>query len=163
MRGDLGRWLKAKREAKGLSIRKASELLGYPTMGMLNSLEYSKGNLPVEKIHPIAEAYGIPIDEMLEKIREYEPDLFEKYMTLKKQFYSDFSRRVMGIRPGEIALHHQDFMSDKSTYGNYSAPGVRDKLYIMSTSEILTQEEKDFIFGLPLDDPNQLNLFEASA
>lgn len=108
-RGDFGLWIKAKRTEKGLTLQSVSDALGYKAIGPINNLERGIATVPVERIHPLARALGIPVEEILDKIRECEPDLFEKYQTLRK----DIARHlILGNRPGlehELSLHHLPF------------------------------------------------------
>jgi len=88
-RKKFGRYIRSLREARGMSKRQVAIKLGYKGTGTTHLVEQGFTPLPVEKIHPIARLYKVDVEEILEKLKEYEPDLYAKYMTLEKDF-SDY-------------------------------------------------------------------------
>jgi len=157
---DFGKYLKAHREKKGLSKRKASLALGYKSDGTINSVEQGFGPLPVEKIHPVAELYGIPLDELLDRIRTHEPQLYAKYTALWDQMVGHFTRKVAGLPRHHLPFAAQEGMSDNVSYSNHR-DRVRDLLYIMSTQVAGQDHAGDSFLIQP--DPNQLTLFPTSS
>uniref|UniRef100_A0A6H1Z7A4 Putative DNA binding, helix-turn-helix domain containing protein n=1 Tax=viral metagenome TaxID=1070528 RepID=A0A6H1Z7A4_9ZZZZ len=130
-RKQFGNWIKIIRQDSGFSLWGLSKKLGYESRGTLANIEQGIGPLPVEQIHPIAKALNIEVSELLEKIKECEPELYEKYTTLERDITRHFSSRIMQ-RP-ELALHHKPFpqkgtSSDNDIYANFRGRG---SIYIM--------------------------------
>ena len=127
-RFEFAEYMKALREKKGLSKRKASILLGYKSDGTINGIEQARMPVPIEKIHGFARLYGVDVSEILEKIKDCEPELYEKYTTLERDITRHFSSRIMG-RP-ELAAHHlpfpgqKGFGSDNVSYANKSGRNI---------------------------------------
>jgi len=139
----------------------ASSKLGYESRGTLAALESGAGSLPIEKIHPIADIYQIPFNELIEKIRLYEPDLYAKYMALWDQITGYLSKKVIGLErhhspfPSVLASIGEEMpMSDNVRYCNQrGGVRMRDILYIMSTGKCPATPEHLY------QDPNQILLF----
>jgi transcriptional regulator with XRE-family HTH domain len=117
-RKDVGRLIKSKRNAKGLTLQALSERLGYRSIGTINNIELGLTPIPIEKLHPITRALDIDLSWFLDFLREAEPDLHQKYMVLKQQFEDEFMgnlRRAVAGRSSEIsaeeARHHLGFPS----------------------------------------------------
>lgn len=109
---EIGRYIKDAREERGLSKFKASLALGYKSDGTINAIEQGRMPIPVEKIHAVAELYGIELEALLDKLQECEPELYAKYVTLEKAFFRRFTSSIMragsGLRP-DFARHHRPF------------------------------------------------------
>jgi len=69
---------------EGLTLQGTAEQLGYKTIGTLANVERGITPLPIEKIHPIAQLYKIEVEEILEQLKECEPELYRKYILLEK-------------------------------------------------------------------------------
>lgn len=83
-RKSFGEYIKSVRQEQGLTLQEASETLGYKSVGTLVNVERGLGPLPVEKIHPLARLYKIEVEEILEQLKECEPELYRKYILLEK-------------------------------------------------------------------------------
>jgi len=83
-RKSFGEYIKSMRHKEGLTLQEVSETLGYKSVGTLVNVERGLGPLPVEKIHPIAQVYKIDVEEILEQLKECEPELYRKYILLEK-------------------------------------------------------------------------------
>jgi transcriptional regulator with XRE-family HTH domain len=113
---EIGRYIKAAREKRGLSKFKASLALGYKSDGTINAIEQGRMPIPVEKIHAVADLYGIELEDLLDKLQECEPELYAKYVTLERAFYRSFTGSIMragsGLR-GQMARHHRPFRGSR--------------------------------------------------
>ena len=96
-RKEFGRYMRSIRHEIGFSLQKASEKLGYKTLGTLQYVERGLGPLPVEKIHPIAKLYKIDVEEILEKVKECEPELYRKYMALEKDLFDYLTEQIKSL------------------------------------------------------------------
>jgi transcriptional regulator with XRE-family HTH domain len=85
-RKEFGSYIKGIRNKRGLSQHKLSALLGYKSNGTLNALEQGFAPLPLEKIHPLIAVLGISLGDLLARLRDCEPELYDRYMLIKKQF-----------------------------------------------------------------------------
>jgi len=96
-RQEFGYWIKSVRNGKGFTLRRVSESLGYKSRGTIVGVETGYTCLPMDKIHPLARIYDLPLEDLLEKIQECEPELYRKYTTLSRQIIGDFTRKVAGL------------------------------------------------------------------
>ena len=83
-RKSFGEYIRSIRIGEGLTLQRAAEQLGYKTIGTLANVERGITPLPVEKIHPIARVYKVEVEEILEQLKECEPELYRKYILLEK-------------------------------------------------------------------------------
>jgi transcriptional regulator with XRE-family HTH domain len=166
-REEFGRYIKSLRERSHLSKAKVSKVLGYLSDGTINSAEQGRCTLPVDKIRIVAHLYGVELDEFLGKIQEYVPELYERYMLLKKQFTDELMDNlrtaIAGGRTDQVnsreARHHGAF--------GLSPEFRKLFVYIMSTftaAEIPAVEANQKQLNLDLPFPpipdNNLNLWE---
>ncbi len=93
-RKEFGRYIQEMRESKGISKRRAAAALGYKGLGTIHSVEQGINPLPVEKIYPLARIYEVDVGGIIEKLKECEPELYEKFVSLEKDFFDEFTRRV---------------------------------------------------------------------
>lgn len=93
-RKEFGEWLRSVRKQRDLSLNGAARRLGYATKGTLIGIECGQASIPIEKVHPIADLYGINLQVLLDKLQECEPDLHAKFMSLQNNFFQDFARRI---------------------------------------------------------------------
>lgn len=143
-----GRYMKELRLRKGLSKKRASIALGYKSDGMINTIEQGFGPIPIEKIHPISRLYDIDPDEIIEKLRDCEPELHEKYMQLQRDISRHLVDRIGKIEShekAEIARRWKGPMSDNLTYVNHSSVWNWN-LYIMSTWGSMPKYQLSFDF-----------------
>ena len=91
-RREFGEWIKSMRNDAGMSLREVSERMGYKTRGTMAGVESGQMPLPIERIFDVAEVYGIKVMEILEKVRECEPELYDRYVALEERF----ERRLIG-------------------------------------------------------------------
>lgn len=109
-RREFGEWIKSKRKKKGITLMELAEKMGYNSRGTIGGVEAGQMPLPVEKIFSLAENLGIQQKELLEKIRECEPELYEKYLTLEEGFEKTFFKKLRSYgraRGAEIAYHRR--------------------------------------------------------
>ncbi|MFH1931062.1 MAG: helix-turn-helix transcriptional regulator [Pseudomonadota bacterium] len=85
-RKEFGDWIRKKRNETGLSLWKVSKELGYKSRGTLACVECGQMSLPLERIFDLAELYGIDLDDILDKLGECEPELYDKFMGLRARF-----------------------------------------------------------------------------
>lgn len=137
-RNAFGAWMKAKRRENRLTLHQVSQDLGYKSHGTLNGIEMGLQPLPVEKIHPLCKLYEIALGEMLDKLEEYEPELFLKYTTLENDILAHarrvYGRSGEGRESAELARHHLPFSS--------RLPGVNIE-YILSEPKPMVQLSLD--------------------
>lgn len=117
-----GEYVRSIRHEKGISIKELALRLGYDTRGMISGLESGNAPLPVEQIHRLARALDTPVEQILARIREYEPELYQKYTILEADITEDFRRKVVGrssvvshetaayhaFEKGDINIHYQN-------------------------------------------------------
>jgi len=110
-RKEFGNYLRSLRKARGLSERQVAIKLGYKGTGTTHQVEQGISPLPVEKIHPIAKLYRVDAEEIIEKLKIYEPELYAKYMILEKDFseyllhqIKNFSKSKTARRIAELSL-----------------------------------------------------------
>lgn len=119
-RAEFAKYIKDIRERRGLSKFKASVALGYRSDGVINQIEQGRAPIPVEKIHAIADLYGIELEELLDKLQECEPELYAKYVTLERAFFQRFTATMMragGILRPQLARHHLPFPDSLDAVG----------------------------------------------
>ena len=106
---EFGHYMRDIRMASGLSKFKTSIALGYKSSGTLDSIEQGRGPIPIDKIPQIAKLYNVPLDDFLEKIKEAEPELYNRYMRLKRCFLEEFSEKMKEMSVSIQAAHHRHF------------------------------------------------------
>jgi len=111
-RREFGAWIKSVRRSAGMSLREVSERMGYRTRGTMAGVESGQMPLPIERIFDVAEIYGIRVGEILEKLRECEPELYGRYVGLEERFERRLFGKIRSYRKGgrrEAAYHHVAF------------------------------------------------------
>lgn len=134
-RAYFGKWLQEKRLERGLTQGQVAQKL--ELSGKIVSLwEGGFTAVPIERIFSLVEIYDIDMKELLEKLKEYEPDIYSRFMMLKKGF-TGYLTGLIGThrhhRPFSMGRHRRT--SDNRTYVNQLR--TADKLgtmYIMSTN-----------------------------
>lgn len=96
-RREFGRYIQRIREERGISKRRAAAALGYKGLGTIHSVERGINPLPVEKVYPLARLYEVEVGVIVEKLRECEPELYKKFMSLERDFFGEFVRRVRSL------------------------------------------------------------------
>lgn len=166
-RYEFGKYMKAWRVAAGLTLHGAASVLGYKSIGTINNVEQGLTPVPVEKLHPLIKLYSLDPVDFLTKLADCEPELYERYMTLRRQFEDEFMSnlrtnlfggRTDQVKAGE-ARHHGAF--------GLSPEFRKLFVYIMSTftaAEIPAVEANQKQLNLDLPFPpipdNNLNLWE---
>lgn len=109
-RKEIGKFLKDSRNKAGLTLMEASVELGYQSTGTLHNVEMGLTPLPIEKIHPISEDYDLDLRELLGKIAECEPNLYNKYVVLRDDIVYSFVQDAMyySKHDGQIEMIGQD-------------------------------------------------------
>ena len=102
-RKQFGRYIRSLREARGMSKRQVAIKLGYKGTGTTHLVEQGFTPLPVEKIHPIARLYEVDVEDILEMLKKYEPGLYDKYMTLEKDFADYLLHQVKNFSKSKTA------------------------------------------------------------
>lgn len=111
-RREFGEWIKLIRNEKKMSLREASERLGYQTRGTMAGVESGQMPLPIERIFEIAKIYEMDIKDLLDKLKECEPELYEKYQILEEGFERTLFKKIRSYgraSGGGIALHHEPY------------------------------------------------------
>lgn len=76
LRREAGRWLKARREAAGLTQAGLADKVGLRYYTFVSQVESGVGRVPIETQAAWAEAVGVPADEFARTLlRYYEPEL----------------------------------------------------------------------------------------
>jgi len=65
LRREAGRWLKDRREARGISQRQLAELVGTDYYTFISQLETGRGRIPPDKYWTWAEALGVDTRELV--------------------------------------------------------------------------------------------------
>ena len=86
LRKEAGRWLKDRREARGLSQRQLAEMVGVDYYTFISQLETGRGRIPPDKFRTWAQALGMDArDFVLALLPFYDPTtysiLFPKNLT----------------------------------------------------------------------------------
>jgi transcriptional regulator with XRE-family HTH domain len=80
-RKEFGEYLRQLREASGLSLRQAGAKIGVSNT-YLHQVEKGDRNPPItEKLHAIADAYGVPRSDVMKAAKRGEAAKFEKQQT----------------------------------------------------------------------------------
>ncbi|MBA7492401.1 hypothetical protein ES702_02951 [subsurface metagenome] len=111
-RREFGEWIKSIRKEKKMTLRGAAESLGYKTRGTIAGVESGQMPLPIERIFEIAKLYEIDIRDILEKLKECEPELYEKYQILEEGFERTLFKKLRSYgraNRAEVALHHRPY------------------------------------------------------
>jgi len=111
-RREFGEWIKSIRNKKKMSLREASERLGYKTRGTMAGVEAGQMPLPIERIFELAGLYEMDITELLEKLKECEPELYEKYQILEDGFEKTLFQKIRSYGRGsreDVAYHHMPY------------------------------------------------------
>jgi transcriptional regulator with XRE-family HTH domain len=127
-RREFGEWIKDKRKERGITLLDLAEKMGYNSRGTIGGVEAGQMPLPVEKIFRLAEILRIPLNDILEKIRECEPELYEKYITLEQGFEKALFQKIRSYgkaKGAEAAYHH-------SLAKNEEKVSKRKQYYILS-------------------------------
>ena len=78
LRREAGRWLKARREAQGLSQRQLAELLGTEYYTFVSQLETGRGRIPPDKYRIWAKSLGMDVrDFVVAVLPFYDPVTYE--------------------------------------------------------------------------------------
>jgi len=96
-RKSFGLYIRSIRMREDLTLQGAAEQLGYKTIGTLANVERGITPLPVEKIHPIARLYQVDVEDVLEKVKECEPELYRKYMALEKDLFDYLTEQIKNL------------------------------------------------------------------
>lgn len=129
-RKEFGLWLRDIRKRRGFSLVGAARRMGFGTKGTLVSVECGLATIPLEKLHPLADVYEVDLQELLEKLRECEPDLHARFISLQNNFFQDFAKKISMMSAGgrsslvpsrgpdgeQIARHHSDGAASGSVY-----------------------------------------------
>ena len=119
-RREFGLWIRGIRKDRGISLRQASEKMGYHTRGLLGGVESGNSSLPVERIFDVVKLYDLSLEEILDKLAEYEPEIHAKFCALQEQFEVHFFREFIkyskrGNKAKSLQLPHYQ------TQSNYGA------------------------------------------
>ena len=83
-RKKFGSYIRSLRKEKGITKRQLAENLGYKGMGTIHLVEQGTTPLPIDKIHPLARVLTVDVEEILEQLKDCEPELYRKYTLLEK-------------------------------------------------------------------------------
>lgn len=102
-RKKFGRYIRSLREKRGFTKRQAAIKMGYKGLGTIHSVEAGVSPLPIDRIHPIAKLYQADVEEILEMLKRYEPDLYDKYMILERDFADYLLHQVKNFSKSKTA------------------------------------------------------------
>lgn len=78
LRRKAGRWLKAEREARGLSQSQLAAVLGSDHYTFISQIEIGRSRVPIERYRDWARALGLDDRQFVrEMLRFYDPIIFE--------------------------------------------------------------------------------------
>lgn len=160
-RRKFGKWLQEQRLTAGYSQVQVAKILDFNTRG--NVVGYENGNAPVplERIFDFAETYGIDIEDILDKLAEYEPNLYRRFCDLEDRYFGHFLNKFKGTsrngyRIPESAhpgLHKQNYQDT----GGYRRKGfLNEDGYIEVDQNIYYQTLIDLIEKALQDGPPQI-------
>lgn len=149
-RRKFGKWLQEQRLAVGYSQAQTAKILDFNTRA--NVVGYENGNAPVplERIFDFAEAYGIDIEDILDKLAEYEPQLYRRFCDLEDRFFGHFLSKFKGTsrhgyripKSSHPGLHNQNYQDT----GGYRRKGfLNENGYIEVDLNIYYQTLIDLI------------------
>jgi len=134
-RKEFGEWIKNIRNEKKMTLRDASERLGYKTRGTMAGVESGQMPLPIERIFEIAKLYEIEINDLLAKLKECEPELYEKYQTLEEGFERTLFQKIRSYGKGsraDMAYHHTAYHSA------HAGRKVKNNIYYQTLAKLRT-------------------------
>jgi len=127
-RKSFGEYIKSMRHKEGLTLQEVSETLGYKSVGTLVNVERGLGPLPVEKIHPIAQVYKIDVEEILEQLKECEPELYRKYILLEKDLLGYLLEGIKSMGNSRAFKRISQAVSDNIYYWKLKTAHVSGEL-----------------------------------
>ena len=107
-----GKWLQLKRQERGISQTEAAKKLDFLSKASIVGYENGISPVPIKRMFDLCEAYNIEVEEMLDKLKEYEPQIYEKFRFLEDRFFQHFIKKVMRDRVREErvgSLHNTNY------------------------------------------------------
>lgn len=136
-RKEFGKWLQEQRQRAKLSQVEAAKQLGLDSKGLVVSYENGMAPIAIKRLFDVARVYRIPMNVLLTKLTECEPDLHETYIVLKDHFRADLLKE-MGLIMEKYTSGRTDLVKAGEAR-HHSFPGLSPEfrklfLYIMSTN-----------------------------
>lgn len=160
-RKEFAGWVRQKRKDAGLTLEAASRLLGYKSPSAIKRIETGYEPVPVKRIIDFANAYDIPMPELLDKLRELEPRTASEFEFLESKFLAYFMQQCSSMaerRRQQAGSRGSLHMSNYQTLDNYEHPwhhkpfpNVSSNLdnNFLLTEYILSDIGKPFIVSYP--------------
>lgn len=140
-----GKWLQKKRTDAGYTQSSAAQQLGFVSKASVVGYENGISSVPIERIFHISKVYRIALSEILERLKEYEPQIYEKYERLKNCFYESYTEeyfqnlskefRTMQGKSG--GLHKQNYQdTGHSHHARHHRPFTNTFSYLENIREL---------------------------
>jgi len=158
-----GKWLQKKRTEAGYTQSSAAKELGFISKASVVGYENGISSVPIERIFHISKVYRIALSEILERLKDYEPQIYEKYERLKNCFYESYteeyfqnlSKEFRSMQAKSGSLHKQNY---QDTGRRHHKPFLNEKGYLEVDKNIYYRTLIDLI-KKALQDPDPEILF----
>lgn len=145
-----GKWLQKKRIEAGYTQSSAAQKLGFVSKASVVGYENGISSIPIERIFHISKVYGLPLSEILERLKEYEPKIYEKHERLKtcffelytEEYFQNLSRDMRTMQAKSGSLHKQNY---QDTGRRHHKPFLNENGYLEVTRSIYYQTLIDLI------------------
>ena len=145
-----GKWLQKKRIEAGHTQTSAAQKLGFVSKASVVGYENGISSLPIERIFQISKAYGITLSEILERLKEYEPQIYEKHERLKtcffesytEEYFQNLSKDLRSMQAKSGSLHKQNY---QDTGYRHHKPFLNEDGYLEVDHSIYYQTLIDLI------------------
>jgi len=95
-----GSWIREKRKEAGYSVPEAARKIGF-SIGRLKQIECGYDPIPLMRLFDIIKIYEIDLEELLERLQAWEPELYEKFIFLERKFLELFVNRYTSHRQAQ--------------------------------------------------------------
>lgn len=145
-----GKWLQKKRTEAGYTQSSAAQELGFVSKASVVGYENGISSVPIERIFHISKVYRIALSEILDRLKEYEPQIYEKYERLKNCFYESYteeyfqnlSKEFRTMQAKGAGLHMQNY---QDTGRRHHKPFLNEDGYLEVDRNIYYQTLIDLI------------------
>lgn len=91
-RKDFGNWLRSRRKKAGLTTKQVAHHWGV-CEARVKQIECGYDPVPLFRLFDIPDLYELDLEEILERLRSAEPDLYARYRLLERKFLELFVKR----------------------------------------------------------------------
>jgi transcriptional regulator with XRE-family HTH domain len=106
-RADFGKWLQEKREDALLSQMDVAKKISI-SKACVGQWEIGIAPVPIEKLFDLAELYGMDMKDVVEKLKENDPGIADRFGALAIRFAKYHLGLMTNNRPGDARQHHRN-------------------------------------------------------